>query len=173
MNKKSLKKLAKNFTLELLEAIKEFGEGLPQPFESKYEHQKRLWRAMRGYPPRKITQRLYQLDKQGLIQKKKQNNRVFYQLTISGEQKLLLRTIFQKKYTYKDGSSCIISFDVPEEFKKHRQFLRRLLLQNGFISLQKSVLIGPKFLPKEFSDFLEDLKIRKYVTIIKGNILYQ
>jgi len=172
-NKKKIKNITKNFTLELLELIKILEEMIPEPFESPYEHQKRLQRMMGGSPPQKISQTLYKLKKRGLIDKKLIDNRISYHLTITGQQKLLISKISQNKLFPKDGTSCIIVFDIPEEKKRHRKFLRKLLLNNGFINLQKSVLIGPGFLSKDFLDLLDELGIRQNVTIIKGSVLYQ
>lgn len=166
-----LKTRTKSFLTELLEAVKELSELAPKPFESKYDHQKRLWRTMHGYPPQRISQGLYYLQQKNLIRKKKDAYYTVYELTISGKQKILLSKIPMGIRNSKDGNSCIVVFDIPESKRNHRRFIRRLLLNNGFINLQKSVLIGPNFLPSEFLELLEEWKLRQNVTIIKGQIL--
>lgn len=167
-----LKRRAKNFLLELLEFIKDVSEFIPEPLEGKYQYQRRIRRHFLGYPPQKINQGLYELKRKGLIERKLLKNNLIYDLTISGEQKVLMSKINRNKYNPKDGTSCIVIFDIPEEKSRHRRFLRRFLMQNGYMNLQKSVLIGPSFVPIEFYRLLELLKIRQNVTVIKGKILY-
>ncbi len=166
--KRKLKQTARNFSLQLLEALKELAELIPRPLESKYEHQKRLWRYTSGYPPLKISQGIYHLKRQGLIEKKTLQNKIVYELTITGRHKLLMAKVARHKFNPHDGTSCVIIFDIPEQKAKHRRFLRRFLLNNGFTNLQKSVMIGPEFLPKEFYEFLSELELRPHVTVIKG-----
>lgn len=170
-NDKKFKK-AKGFVIELLEIIKDIAEALPKPLESKYAYQRRLKSSLRGYSPNRIDRGLYYLKQKGLIKKKKAKDAAVYELTVSGKQKLLLTKAAQSKWKSKTGESCIIIFDIPEDKRKHRRFIRRYLINNGFTNLQKSVLIGPRFLPKEFFDVLEDWKLRQNVTLIKGRILY-
>jgi DNA-binding transcriptional regulator PaaX len=166
--KRKIKNAVKNFSIELLEVLKDLAEGLPEPFESKYEHQKRLRRLMAGCPPKTLNQGLYRLQQQGLIQKKQNKKYFSYQLTLSGYQKLLIDKIIRTTKIRNKNYACIIIFDIPEEKHKHRKFLRQLLLKNGFINLQKSVMISPHGLPKEFVDLLNELGIRQNVTIIHG-----
>lgn len=170
--KKKLKLKAKNFSIILLEALKELGERMPQLFESKGEYQHRVWRRMRDYPTLKVQQGLYRLKQQNLIQPNPRK-KFHYQLTLEGHHKLLIEKINKTRIQPKDQSATIIMFDIPEEKSKYRMFLRRLLLKNGFINLQKSVLISRYELPKEFFDLLNELKIRQYVTLIKGQVQYR
>ena len=125
-----------------------------------------------GYPPQRISHGLYYLQRKGLIKKKKTSSGFVYELTISGRQKLLLSSIPKNKWSSKDENSCIVIFDIPESKRKYRRFIRRFLLKNGFINLQKSVLIGPEFLPKEFQELLDEWNLRSNVTMIKGQVLY-
>ncbi len=171
--KKRIKQSIKNFSIELLEAIKELAEMAPKPFESKYEHQKRIRKMMRGYPPKQISQSLIRLEQQGLIKRKPNTKNFNYQLTLNGHQRLLIHTINKSSKIRNNNQGCFIIFDIPEEKHKHRKFLRRLLLKNGFINLQKSVMLASHDLPKEFIDLLNELGIRQNVTIIKGLIQYK
>lgn len=171
--KQKIKNAVKNFSIELLETLKDLAEGMPLPFESKYEHQKRLRSLMTGYSSKTISQGLSRLQQQGLIEKKQNKKSFNYQLTLTGHQKLLVNKITRVSKTRNENYACIIIFDIPEQKHKHRKFLRRLLLQNGFINLQKSVMISPHDLPKEFIELLSDLDIRQNVTIIHGLVQYK
>lgn len=169
--KKKIKLAVQNFMVELLEMVKELPDILPGPFESKGEYQRRAWQRMRGYPLQRVQLGLSRLEKRDLIRSKKISNRFVYQLTIVGKQKLLISEIHKSLKKAKDGSSIVI-FDIPEEKRRHRMFLRRLLLKNGFINLQKSVMIAPIELPSSFFRLLEELGIRQNVSVIEGKIRY-
>jgi len=170
--KNRVKRGTDSFIINLLQTVQGLGVFVPEPFESKYEHQKRIRMVMRDYSPARIDRGLYYLNQKGLIDKKKVNQINTYALTISGKQKLLLSKISRSKWSPRDGYSCIVIFDIPEAKRKHRRFIRRFLLNNGFINLQKSVMIGPEFLSKEFLELLDEWKLRQNVTIIKGQVLY-
>ncbi len=174
--KKKLKAFAKNLGILLLEKIKELKELdvlIPDPFESKYEHMKRMRRSMQGYDTATISQGLYRLRQRGLIQPQKKKKTFAYELTLNGYQKLLIHKITQSIKPRNSNRACIIIFDIPEEKRKHRKFLRRLLIKNGFINLQKSVMIAPHNLTHEFIDLLNKLKLGQHVTIINGTVQYQ
>ncbi|MBI2355587.1 MAG: hypothetical protein HYV13_00045 [Candidatus Doudnabacteria bacterium] len=170
--KKKIKALGKSFVLDLLLIVKDLAELWPEPFESPYAYQRRISSTYPRFSPQRVSRNLYYLKKQGLIEKKKVRSRFVYQLTLSGKQKLLMSKISFNKTNPKDGTSCVIIYDIPNEKYKHRKLLRRFLIKNGFMNIQKSVLIGPQFLPKEFLELLHELGLRRNVTIIKGKLLY-
>jgi len=170
--KKKIKLLARNFTVELLEVLEELGDSLPGLFESKGEYQHRVWRSMeQRYSKLKVQKGIYQLKKQGLV-KENAKKRFVMDLTITGRHKVLISRIFESNEKSKGNRSTIVIFDIPEDKSKHRMFLRRLLLKNDFINLQKSVMISPFELPKEFFELMEELGIRQNVTVIKGEVSY-
>lgn len=56
--------------------------------------------------------------------------------------------------------NLLLIYDIPEEMKKERDWFRRQLVNFGFIMIQKSVWVGPSPLPKEFLDYLKEIKIK-------------
>lgn len=119
-----------------------------------------------------IYSTLNRLKRQGLVRVQKKDNKVYYRLTQTGRARVLIRQVFQNKIKPPDGLSTVIIFDIPEEKRRIRTFLRRLLLRHGFINLQKSVMIAPYELPKEFFQLMAELGIRQYVTLLKSKIIY-
>ncbi|OGE81485.1 MAG: hypothetical protein A3E98_00325 [Candidatus Doudnabacteria bacterium RIFCSPHIGHO2_12_FULL_48_11] len=170
--KKKIMQAAKSIALDILQIISELPELIPDPFETPYHYKKRLHYLAGGYSYDQINRSLYHLENKQLIKKQKSRKSFRYILSITGKQKLLMSQISRMKFVSRDGNSCIIVFDIPEEKHKHRKFLRRFLIQNGFMNLQRSVMIGPKFLSKEFYELLEELQLRQNVTVIKGQIFY-
>jgi DNA-binding transcriptional regulator PaaX len=63
--------------------------------------------------------------------------------------------------TFKDDDlkNLLLIYDIPEAMKKERDWFRRQLVTFGFIMIQKSVWVGPSPLPKEFLDYLKEIKI--------------
>ena len=60
----------------------------------------------------------------------------------------------------KDASkNLIVMYDIPHNLKKERDWFRRQLIKFGYVMIQKSVWVGPSPLPKDFLDYLKEIKI--------------
>jgi|SRR3989338_5717933 len=108
------------------------------------------------------------LKRHGLIEKKNNGNRTFWKITADGLNKLL--KIKEKALDYEsqsDGKLKIIVFDVPEEYKKKRRWLREALKILGFKMLQKSVWIGKNKIPEQFLFDLRQKQILQYIHIME------
>jgi len=118
---------------------------------------------------------LYQLKKQGFIEKKKDNNKKgFWKLTAKGSQYLKIikhRKIFLplKTEVIKNDFLKVIVFDIPESEKKKREWLRQTLTNFNFSLLQKSVWIGETQLPEDFFNSLKELDLISYIHIFGVN----
>lgn len=55
--------------------------------------------------------------------------------------------------------NLIVMYDIPHNLKKERDWFRRHLIKFGYIMIQKSVWVGPSPLPKDFLDYLKEIKI--------------
>jgi len=119
---------------------------------------------------------LYQLQKQGFIEKKKsEDKKTLWKLTSKGlerskelkNKKLLtpLKSVDRKKKDYQK----IVVFDVPENQKKKREWLRNTLVNFNFSMLQKSVWIGDSQLPEDFFHSLKELNLLPYIHIFAVN----
>ena len=65
----------------------------------------------------------------------------------------------------KKRPNTIITFDVPELQRKKRDYLRLELIALGYVPIQKSVWIGHSPLPKEFLDYVKDLRLARHLQI--------
>ncbi len=77
-----------------------------------------------------------------------------------------------KKYDAKIRNrpkNMIISFDIPEIYRRKRDWLRIELVSLGFGALHKSVWFGPAPLPKEFIEALNDMKIIKHIKFFRAS----
>ena len=67
-------------------------------------------------------------------------------------------TIVKKSETRVEHIQRMIE-DIPEGKKKERDWFRRQLMKFEYIMIQKSVWVGPSPLPKDFLDYLKEIKI--------------
>lgn len=65
-----------------------------------------------------------------------------------------------------DGKARMVVFDIPEEERKKRDWLRRRLLLCEYEPLQKSVWIGSRPLPAELMNELRSRRLISYIHII-------
>ncbi len=71
--------------------------------------------------------------------------------------------------SFKDAApkNLIIMYDIPHNLKKERDWFRRHLIKFGYSMIQKSVWVGPSPLPKDFLDYLKEIKIGDNFKIFK------
>lgn len=79
--------------------------------------------------------------------KRKNRKRKFYNAT------------FISPFKENTPKNLLLIYDVPETMKKERDWFRRQLVNFGFVMIQRSVWVGPSPLPKEFLDYLKEIKI--------------
>lgn len=70
-----------------------------------------------------------------------------------------------KHHRVGDDQMRVVIFDVPEDRRKHREWLRFSLQNLGFELLQKSVWIGKSKLPEEFFSQLQEFELLPCVHI--------
>ncbi|MFA6274186.1 MAG: CRISPR-associated endonuclease Cas2 [Candidatus Paceibacterota bacterium] len=63
--------------------------------------------------------------------------------------------------------NLIILYDIPEDKKKERDWFRRHLIKFRYEMIQRSVWVGPSPLPKEFTDYLKEIKIGDHFKTFK------
>ena len=149
------------FTDELLLLIQEIGEFLPR-LETKHMYISRLRRnAMYGS--------LRRLEHKGLIKKTKSGQIISYKITKKGNE-TAKKIVFPERRS--DGLSTVIIFDIPETHHRHRKALRRFLLSREFTQLQKSVFISPNKMGNDLREYINDLKIDQFVTVLLSKIVH-
>jgi DNA-binding transcriptional regulator PaaX len=108
------------------------------------------------------------LSKKGLIKKMPNGE---YIITIKGraffeEGKDILRK-FETDKEKNLPKDLLIVYDIEENKKKERDWFRRHLKKFHFVMIQKSVWVGPSPLPKEFSDYLKEIKLGENLKTFK------
>jgi len=119
---------------------------------------------------------IYRLRKDGLVYEGKKDKGNFLGLTNKG--KVILekirgektRSLPTTKYKNEDEKTFkIIIFDIPEQEKRKRNWLRSALKNLKFEMLQKSVWAGKAKLPSEFMEDLKSMNLLPYVEIFGVN----
>ena len=75
---------------------------------------------------------------------------------------ILSEEIEIKKHEW-DGIWRIVSYDIPEEQKKERNYFRRKLTSLGFVELQKSMMVIPYECKEEIAVITQNLRVSPYV----------
>ncbi len=170
--KRKIKSNAFKLTKELLSLLLEMPGELFDIFTDKRSYIGRLY-PNRQISLKQINRALQDLEKQRLVRMKKYRGTIKYELTDLGKAKALKWSYKGKpKIARTDGLSTIVIFDIPEEQKRARDFLRRFLKQNDFTQLQKSVFMGRFKLHEDFKLLLRELKISPFVSILEGRVLH-
>ena len=105
---------------------------------------------------------IWRLEKKGLV--KKTDNKLI--LTETGKSFYDdIKNKINKKESW-DGKFRIVMFDVPENRKSQREFLRYALRRQEYNQLQKSVFLGKFPLEKDFIESLIEKNIYQYLRMI-------
>jgi DNA-binding transcriptional regulator PaaX len=112
---------------------------------------------------------LHNLNRNGFVRR---GNNGIYRLTKDGERKAFFAYLDAKSSKYKakkqtwDKKWRIIFFDIPEEKRHLRDYLRTILRAIGFKEFQKSIWIYPYKIPLFLKDLLFEERIKQYTRFV-------
>jgi len=66
---------------------------------------------------------------------------------------------FNSPFKKDSPKNLLVMYDIPSTKRKERDWFRRQLRKFGYIMIQKSVWVGPSPLPKDFLEYLKEIKI--------------
>jgi DNA-binding transcriptional regulator PaaX len=123
--------------------------------------------SFKKYPRRTIETTIHRLKKKGLIEKELAG------IVLSKHGKEYVRKKFDSlrqfsipKHISQDRN-LLVMFDVPVEKKGEREWLRWHLKKFNYIMIQHSVWVGPSPLPKDFKEYLHEIKLDKCIKTFK------
>ena len=109
---------------------------------------------------------LQYLKTNGYIQKKDN----VWNITEKGRGKIKkadsLKT-FNSPFSTRDKRNLLLMFDIPEEEKVKREWLRMHLKEFNYKMIQRSVWLGPSPLPNKFIEYLKSINLYKYLKAYK------
>jgi len=157
---------------DVLEFLISLGEMVPRPFESPYEHMRRLRRAARGIPePKKweYNRAIRQLVERKQVIISREEGKVFIQLTQKGKLNALFKRLshVKSKGSKWDGKWRLMIWDIPETSRKQRDAVRWFVKSLGFYQLQRSVFILPSELPIDAVNYLEESGLNKFIRFLR------
>lgn len=115
----------------------------------------------------RINKMIYKLQSQGLVSKTETNRR--WGITSLGTKRLSVmqdRYVEKNRIPEKSNEVKIITFDIPENRRSHREWLREALKNLGCTMLQRSVWIGNVVIPETFVEELRSRDIFPFVEIL-------
>lgn len=138
----------------------------------RYKDVEKMLREKTGREIREKTIRntLSKLKKKGLIS----NGPTGWEGTLQAEIYLAGHEPFfphfgkQTKEVRKKKKDLMVMFDIPEEYKNKRDWLRVELMALGFEQIQKSVWHGPSPLPMEFIEAIKAHHLVEYLKFFKA-----
>ena len=125
------------------------------------------------YRDHSVRTTLSRLHKKGLVK----NISGDWSITKSGKEYLKQRKSFllQFNFEFKKDSpkNLLLMYDIPELKKQEREWFRYHLKKFNYIMIQKSVWVGPSPLPKEFLDYIKEIKLSNFIKTFKLARPYQ
>ena len=126
-----------------------------------------------NYKDRSIQTTLSRLHKKGLVK----NTSGKWSITKSGKEYFKERKFVLKQFNFsfkKDSpKNLLLMFDILESKKSKREWFRHHLKKFDYVMIQKSVWVGPSPLPKEFSDYIKEIKLSDSIKTFKLAKPYQ
>ncbi|MDP3993678.1 MAG: hypothetical protein Q8P75_01720 [bacterium] len=134
----------------------------------------------RPYGGRPRKQSVYngfaRLKKRGYLTSSLSEGRVVYRLAetvrkeLAAIQKIKLKNLRAETW---DGRWRLVSFDVPEKQKKHRDVLRYRLKRLGLAHFQHSIWLTPYKLGEDFYEIVKECGLKDCVLVIESDKLPQ
>jgi DNA-binding transcriptional regulator PaaX len=123
---------------------------------------------------KRFNKLIFRLKDRGLVEKRNHGRDVKFKSTKKGREKFekmkkeKLNSLPQINYPKPKGNEIIlVSFDIPEDKRKKRDWLRGALKYLGFKLVHQSVFIGKGRLSEAFLEDIEKMELLKYTEIIK------
>jgi len=92
-------------------------------------------------------------------------------IVLTGRGKKLLNQIYISEISIPkpdewDGNWHLVAYDIPEIYKKSRNFLRETLIRNEFFQIQKSLWVHPYECAEEMAVICKNLNVLPYVVMM-------
>lgn len=151
-----------DFIPKFIEAIMEFGKDIYNTWQWETIYYKGI--RVSGYDRKRAYAGFKNLEKRGIIEK----SGTQYKFTKTGKNWLgKSQTKYFKLRNKKwDGYWRVVIFDIPQEYGKKRNILRRRLQWWGLHMLQKSVFVFPYACEEELGYLCSQLELSDCVDVI-------
>jgi len=123
--------------------------------------------ALGNYKKESVRNNFYYLNKNGYIEKSagsfiiNKNGKEFLNKNIKRQLKNF------DPINNEGPKNLLLLYDIPENKRSERNWFRRTLVKFGFVMVQRSVWVGPSPLPKEFLDYIKEIKLKDTIKTFK------
>lgn len=123
--------------------------------------------AIFPYKKQSINNAIYKLNKNGYVLKENDCISLLPKGRRYVENKKAKFLIFTSTFKKESPKNLLVMFDIPEVKKAEREWFRFHLRKFGYEMIQKSVWVGPSPFPKDFLDYVKDIKLRECIKTFK------
>lgn len=126
--------------------------------------------AQKQMPRPAFQKKVRDLLKRGAVIKKRVGSRVLISLSDDGWRYARARRIQRVSAACRNGF-VIVTFDIPEKFRRERNLLRQFLKQSGFEQLHRSVWVHRRDVAVLVAEVIAELRLRPWVTVAEGKLI--
>jgi len=123
--------------------------------------------AIFPYKKQSINNALCRLNKDGYISREDDCISLLPRGRKYVENKKVRFIIFDSHYKKELPKNLLVMFDIPEVRKAEREWFRFHLRRFDYKMIQKSVWVGPSPLPKDFLDYVREIKLQDCIKTFK------
>ena len=120
-----------------------------------------------SYKKQTLKNSIYALKQEGYIELRNGTAAISAKGRKYIEKKLDSLTDFVSPFQKDSPKNLIVMYDVPEEKKAEREWLRFHLKKFGYEMIQRSVWVGPSPLPADFVEYVKKIDLRDKVKTFK------
>lgn len=123
--------------------------------------------AIFPYKKQSINNAVYKLNKNGFISKEGDYINLLPLGRKYVESRKTRLVTFESPFKKESLKNLLVMFDIPETKKVEREWFRFHLRKFGYEMIQKSVWIGPSPLPRDFLDYVQEIKLKDCIKTFK------
>lgn len=107
---------------------------------------------------------VHRLKEKGWVETSRNEGKILVKLSLKGKRQLEMEKMLSNNDW--DGKWRVVVFDIPEKYRKVRDVFRRRLKEWGFKHMQKSVWMSKKDISEPLREFVKELGIEKWVSVL-------
>lgn len=126
-----------------------------------------------GYKKQSFYNAISRLKKQGYLLKEFDRLKLSHAGRKYIEKKIDSLKQFSSCFAIEAPKNLIVMYDIPENKKAEREWLRFHLRKFGYLMIHRSVWVGPSPLPPEFVSYIRHIHLEKNIKVMKLAKSYQ
>ncbi len=142
-----------------------YGQGLKRSLREMERQIETCPHDFSAYSKETVSATLSRLRKKGAVAVSGPKRKTLWFITARGKAHFQNMKV-EKELPAEDGKVRLVVYDIPEDMKSQRVWLRNRLVACEYDYLQKSVWTGTRPLPKKLREELKERKILPYVHVV-------